>query len=155
MSNPVVVTVRQMLDAFPNIPSKKTRDLLRALWSSSRGAIASGASLPHSALPPGLGEVGLASALDALMRASMLVWRRPRSGLVIAHAAVSSNQIRVDWVSVAEHRRSALSRLSAMIRYAEAQTCRREVLLGYFGDGLNGRRCAGCDCCDRRDSGRA
>jgi hypothetical protein len=31
MSNPVVVTVRQMLDAFPNIPSKKTRDLLRAL----------------------------------------------------------------------------------------------------------------------------
>ena len=136
-------------------PGSLERDLLRALWSSSRGAIASGASLPHSALPPGLGEVGLASALDALMRASMLVWRRPRSGLVIANAAVSSHQIRVDWASVAEHRRSALSRLSAMIRYAEARTCRREVVLGYFGDGLNGRRCAGCDCCDRCDSGRA
>jgi ATP-dependent DNA helicase RecQ len=37
-------------------------------------------------------------------------------------------------------------KLSAMVGFAEAQTCRRRVLLGYFGEALEGD-CGNCDLC--------
>lgn len=123
------------------------RHLLRALWRSSHGAVAAGAVVSLSALPPGLGEVGLTGALDAMMRASILVWRRPNAGVFVTDPARSSRCLNVHWTSVAEHRRFAEGRLAAMIRYAEARSCRRQVLLEYFGDSLRGGRCTGCDRC--------
>ena len=45
-----------------------------------------------------------------------------------------------------EQNRIELHKLNAMIGYAEAQTCRRRVLLGYFGEKLT-EDCGNCDGC--------
>jgi len=45
-----------------------------------------------------------------------------------------------------EQNRIDLHKLSAMVGFAEAQICRRRVLLGYFGEGLD-EDCGNCDIC--------
>lgn len=45
-----------------------------------------------------------------------------------------------------EQKRIELHKLNAMIGFAEAQTCRRRVLLGYFGEELE-QDCGNCDIC--------
>ncbi|WP_085814816.1 DNA helicase RecQ [Geoanaerobacter pelophilus] len=47
----------------------------------------------------------------------------------------------------AEQNRIELHKLNCMIGFAEAQTCRRRVLLGYFGDRLE-QDCGNCDICE-------
>jgi len=46
----------------------------------------------------------------------------------------------------AEQNRIELHKLNAMVGFAEALTCRRRVLLGYFGEGL-AEECGNCDIC--------
>ena len=46
----------------------------------------------------------------------------------------------------AEQNRIELHKLNAMVGFAEAQTCRRRVLLGYFGERLE-EDCGNCDTC--------
>ncbi|GAB7025641.1 DNA helicase RecQ [Geotalea toluenoxydans] len=46
----------------------------------------------------------------------------------------------------AEQKRIELHKLNAMVGFAEAVTCRRRVLLGYFGAALN-HDCGNCDVC--------
>ena len=46
----------------------------------------------------------------------------------------------------AEQNRIELHKLNAMVGFAEALTCRRRVLLGYFGERL-GEDCGNCDIC--------
>jgi len=46
----------------------------------------------------------------------------------------------------AEQKRIEIHKLNAMIGYAEAVTCRRRVLLGYFGESLD-KDCGNCDIC--------
>jgi len=46
-----------------------------------------------------------------------------------------------------EQNRIELHKLQAMVGFAEAQTCRRRVLLGYFGDRLE-KDCGNCDICE-------
>ncbi|WP_305041867.1 DNA helicase RecQ [Geoalkalibacter sp.] len=46
----------------------------------------------------------------------------------------------------AEQKRIELHKLNAMVGFAEAQTCRRRVLLGYFGETLE-EDCGNCDIC--------
>jgi ATP-dependent DNA helicase RecQ len=48
--------------------------------------------------------------------------------------------------AVEERTRIDESRIAMMRKYAEATTCRRRVLLAYFGEGLEGR-CENCDWC--------
>jgi len=47
----------------------------------------------------------------------------------------------------AEQNRIELHKLNCMAAFAEAQTCRRRVLLGYFGDRLE-KDCGNCDICE-------
>jgi ATP-dependent DNA helicase RecQ len=44
-----------------------------------------------------------------------------------------------------DHRRREVSRLNALVTYAEAQQCRRQTLLAYFGDASG--PCGNCDNC--------
>ena len=44
-----------------------------------------------------------------------------------------------------EQKRVERGKLEALLRYAEAATCRRQILLGYFGDGCE--PCGNCDIC--------
>ena len=52
-----------------------------------------------------------------------------------------------DWKVVGARRRRAEHRIAAMETYAAAGGCRRQALIGYFGERLEA--CAGCDRCDR------
>ena len=51
----------------------------------------------------------------------------------------------VDWTRVRKRRDLARERLRAMERYATVGSCRREALLGWFGE--KGVSCSGCDRC--------
>ncbi|MCX9011694.1 MAG: DNA helicase RecQ [Candidatus Methanoperedens sp.] len=44
-------------------------------------------------------------------------------------------------------RQIALNKLRDMINFCESSICRRKVLLGYFGEELEGNNCGGCDNC--------
>jgi len=46
----------------------------------------------------------------------------------------------------AEQKRIELHKLSTMVGFAEAQSCRRQILLGYFGERL-AKPCGNCDIC--------
>ena len=56
----------------------------------------------------------------------------------------------VNWKPIDDRRGKAERRITAMERYAGERSCRRKMLLEYFGEHLE--RCAGCDRCrgDRR-----
>ena len=45
-----------------------------------------------------------------------------------------------------ERKRIELHKLNSMVAFGEAQSCRRQILLGYFGDKLN-QGCGNCDIC--------
>ena len=46
-----------------------------------------------------------------------------------------------------EHQIREMKRLDALLSYCEASTCRRQVMLAYFGEG-NAKPCGNCDNCD-------
>ncbi len=123
------------------------RHLLRELWRASRGGIRTGAMVDVAALQPGLGGVGLASALDAMMRDAILVWERPHAGIRLADATRDLVTWRIDWAAAVARRKASEARLAAMIRYAETRGCRRRVLLTYFGDAVESANCGACDRC--------
>lgn len=141
-----IATARRIRELCPRGSSEY--DLLVLMARSAGSAIATGAVIRLTSLPPGLGEVGLVAALDALVRKAILIWRRPGAGLFVADPIMSAANLAVNWGSVAASRRASEARLAAMIAYAEARRCRREVLLSYFGDSLDGRPCTGCDWCN-------
>jgi len=62
----------------------------------------------------------------------------------------------VNWDALAEKERHDRERLAAMVRYAEARTCRRRVLLGYFTGEPPEADCGACDVCQgwHREGGR-
>ena len=51
----------------------------------------------------------------------------------------------VDWRKVDARRQAAEDRIKTVKRYAAARRCRREAMIGYFGERLV--RCSGCDVC--------
>jgi len=53
----------------------------------------------------------------------------------------------IDEKPSAEERDIACAQLEQMIHYAEVATCRREFLLGYFGEKFGETNCSGCDNC--------
>jgi ATP-dependent DNA helicase RecQ len=86
------------------------------------------------------------------------VWRGPKAA-VAANVRESAERLRhelrpesgpVDWRPIDARRGKAERRIVAMERYAGERSCRRKMLLEYFGEHLE--QCAGCDRCrgDRR-----
>ncbi len=57
----------------------------------------------------------------------------------------------VHWGNVRRRRREAERRLAAMVRYAQSRSCRRALLLDWFGEAV--RQCSGCDRCTPLRSG--
>jgi ATP-dependent DNA helicase RecQ len=57
----------------------------------------------------------------------------------------------VDWSRVAARKRKALGRLEVMDRYARSSSCRRRIMLEYFGERPG--PCSGCDRCSSDAAG--
>lgn len=124
------------------------RDLLRALWRLSRGAIADGAIVDLGALPPGLGDpFALTERLDALEQRQFLVWNRVGEGLVVTDPAAPLSRWSVDWTSLDRRRQSEIGQLEVMQKYAYTERCRRSFVLRHFGDPAATPTCAQCDNC--------
>ncbi len=123
------------------------RHLLRALWSVSGGRVRRGATINTADLPPGLGGVALPAALDSLMRDAVLVWSRPGGGRRLVSPSARLDAFAIDWERLDATRAIAAARLAAMVRYAEAHSCRRRVMLEYFGEQAVAANCGNCDRC--------
>jgi len=121
--------------------------VLRALWRSSKGAIAEGAIVDLDALPPGLAGAGVADVLDALQDRQFVVWSRVGEGLVVSDRAAPLERWPVDWETLDRRRRAESSQLDVMQKYAYTDRCRRGFVLRYFGDAAATNRCEQCDNC--------
>jgi ATP-dependent DNA helicase RecQ len=97
----------------------------RAALTRTLRALIHEAGLPLDYIPPFRGN-----AVRVLDRA-----RRPRD-------------IAIDFSALNQRKRQEYDKLDRMVRYAEARTCRRAYILGYFGD-ASGTGCGRCDNCRR------
>jgi ATP-dependent DNA helicase RecQ len=89
--------------------------------------------------------------LEQLWRDPTLRVRHPAA--VVAAADRLASELRpdrghVDWSAVRRRRREAERRLEAITAYARRKACRRQALLGWFGETVE--RCGGCDVCGRK-----
>ncbi len=94
--------------------------------------------------------------LEKIWREGAAVRGVPRS--VLASAERLRFELRpdrgpIDWSPVEQRRKQAEARIRAMETYANGATCRRRILVGYFGEKLP--RCGGCDRCSHRSVGRS
>jgi len=67
--------------------------------------------------------------------------------LLLGYQDVITARSLVENTRDAEQKRIELYKLNAMVGFAESLTCRRQVLLGYFGERLN-EPCNNCDLCN-------
>jgi ATP-dependent DNA helicase RecQ len=95
--------------------------------------------------------MAIATAINILERHGAIA--RDREGAL--HPA-GPEAAAVDWDRLAAKERHDRERLAAMVRYAEARTCRRHVLLGYFTGVPPEADCGACDVCQgwHREGGR-
>jgi ATP-dependent DNA helicase RecQ len=95
----------------------------------------------HAALPKSMEayyqEIGRAGR-DGDPADTLMLWS-------LSDVALRRRQIN-DSESDDERKRMEMRRLSALIAYCEAPQCRRQTLLGYFGDEID--PCGNCDLCD-------
>ncbi|HEX5580930.1 MAG TPA: HRDC domain-containing protein, partial [Gemmatimonadaceae bacterium] len=57
------------------------------------------------------------------------------------------SRFQIDWEGLDRRRRTELSKLEAVQRYAYTTGCRRAFVLRYFGDAAASAACSGCDNC--------
>lgn len=79
------------------------------------------------------------------------IGRAGRDGLpshaLLLYSAGDAHKIRFFFEESADPEKAELL-LKGMIQYASAKRCRRQILLGYFGETLKENSCAAEDCCD-------
>jgi ATP-dependent DNA helicase RecQ len=122
--------------------------VLRALWRSTRGAVAEGAIVDLDALPPGLaGPGGAAAVLDSLQERQFVAWSLVGEGLHVTDRSAPIDRWRIDWETLDRRRRAESSQLDVMQKYAYTDRCRRGFVLRYFGDPAATNRCEQCDNC--------
>lgn len=74
--------------------------------------------------------------------------------LTIRRAECSARDLLLDLSEYERRREYDQSKLRMMEQYAQAQTCRREFILSYFGEHYPYANCGGCDnCLKNRDTG--
>jgi len=124
------------------------REVLRAMWRAVGKKLELGASIDLDGLPPGLGgAMGLVPVLQRLEAQQFVTWVRTGGGIRLDARARDAKWLPVDWAAIDRRRKSDISRLDAMQRYAQTRHCRRAFVLRYFGDPEVCSQCAACDRC--------
>jgi ATP-dependent DNA helicase RecQ len=122
--------------------------LLRSLWRAAGDALQDGASVDLHELPPGFGgAMGALPLLEGLERRQFLTWRRLGGGTRVISSRKGLAGFPIDWAALDRRRRAELSKLDTMQQYAYTKTCRRSLILRYFGDPAARPKCEGCDNC--------
>ena len=124
------------------------RQVLRALWRVVGKTLELGASVDLDGMPPELGGAkNLVPVLERLAAQQFVTWTRMGAGIRLDPRSRNENWLPVDWLAVDRRRKSELSRLDAMQRYAQTRYCRRAFVLRYFGDPEVHSQCDACDRC--------
>ena len=124
------------------------RQVLRALWRAVGKTLELGASVDLDGMPPELGGAkDLVPVLERLAAQQFVTWTRMGAGIRLDPRSRNENWLPVDWLAVDRRRKSELSRLDAMQRYAQTRYCRRAFVLRYFGDPEVHSQCDACDRC--------
>ncbi len=124
------------------------REFLRALWRAVGKKLERGAMIDLEGLPPGLGgSRELVPVLERLEAQQIVTWTRSGGGVRLDPRTRDAKWLPVDWAAIDRRRKSDMSRLDAMQRYAQTRYCRRAFVLRYFGDPEVRSRCAACDRC--------
>lgn len=94
----------------------------------------------------GLERDRLLRGLRFLQGQGIIQWRPPGTALQVELVEPRSRAFPVDDSTVQQARRRATQRLQHMLRYARSVTCRRHMLLAYFGETYE-PPCEACDVC--------
>jgi ATP-dependent DNA helicase RecQ len=129
-----------------NFPSaKQVGDVLSFLQRAAAKSSAPPRPAEITASISKLEDSALNSALDLL---KMLGLVRPSAdGFCVTPQGAEVNAA-IDMTSLNQRQRREEDRLDKIVRYAYSTTCRRRVILDYFGQELDGL-CAGCDICHK------
>ena len=124
------------------------RELLRTCWRATRGQITRGAVVDLDGLPPGFGGfAGSFPMLESLQSRHFVLVKRTGGGLRLVDPGMSLDRVQIDWRAIDRRRQREFDKLEAMQRYSYATTCRRQVLLQWFGDPAARATCGACDNC--------
>jgi ATP-dependent DNA helicase RecQ len=88
----------------------------------------------------------LRRGLRFLEEQGVLRWQPPGAALQVDLSFPRAAKLPVDDEGVQNARRRAETRLERMLRYARSVTCRRRILLTYFGEESE-QQCGACDIC--------
>ena len=124
--------------ATKNPDAGELRALLKALRAGHRRG-------PALAEATGLSARRVTGLLTLLADTASV--RLTRAGAVLAEGVDTRRAVREALRRVEERERIDRSRIDVMREYAETRRCRRQVLLGYFGQELD-EPCGHCDTCD-------
>lgn len=94
----------------------------------------------------GLSQDRVRRGLRFLEERNLLRWQPPGAALQVELSFPRAAKLPVDDRAVQNARKRAEKRLDHMLRYARSLTCRRRVLLTYFGEESE-ERCGNCDIC--------
>ncbi|MEE8302483.1 MAG: ATP-dependent DNA helicase RecQ [Candidatus Tectomicrobia bacterium] len=67
----------------------------------------------------------------------------------LAQEPVAPQRLTVDYAALQRRKQHELGKLRRMIGYANARQCRRQRILGYFGEAWHKQHCGACDYCCR------
>lgn len=121
------------------------RDLLRVVHADAFGEWWP-IDLRLFARQTGLSRERVQRGLRFLEERGLLGWQPPGAALQVELSFPRAEKLPVDNRSVQKARERAEERLDHMLRYARSVTCRRRILLTYFGEACD-ERCGNCDIC--------
>jgi ATP-dependent DNA helicase RecQ len=115
------------------------------------GSSAQGVSFDVRALlrKGGITPTEFSETVRALLVARIIQYRQPEvgGGLVLLAPYQDGGTLPVDMEELHLRRSHAQGKLAAMIRYAESTQCKRNFILGYFGDPEGSGTCGRCSSC--------
>ncbi len=134
-------------------PSEVVSGVYAALLGAGGQTVALSPRQIQESLSRYASEMAITSALRILRDAGVIAplhrgTSRPAWRLRVR---VHPHELPVDFAALEHRLEREYARLGQMERYATGRSCRRQMLLRYFGDAAAGPRCRACDvCCDWR-----
>ncbi len=71
----------------------------------------------------------------------------PNTLVHLTGEAIAPHQLAIDDTALQQRKQQELQKIRRMVGYANAQTCRRQKMLAYFGERWEQHNCAACDRC--------